>query len=386
MLTKLTSRVFHSLISKNFSKPSLHLVTRPKPSLPSADLYLPVVSFKASHLERPKFQGIVLKKKDIKMSSIKMNYSIQPIRGLYLQDALNILNSVGTKAAKIASDHLAQFYSKVIKNSNTKPDFIVREAWVGRKRGPKKIFYRGRGKVNFKESAVCHLNIRLEAVKLNDTFQLAMEGNAPKPFRERLRGELLVGQPSLEEMQKWSFVVSPKGRRYRRDQLRRLTLKLRDKIHLKYGLNLSKDIVGKELRKDLYKCFLPVEYPERAQALADEFYKRTTLSKQNNPVDRAIALADIDLPERTPVEVFTKESTGDPEMDKVKHYLKDFKPVPKPEENQESIERFTYYMERKSIRTFKNDEQIAEDLAERVANQTDSDVGEEVDGEEGQEE
>jgi len=90
---------------------------------------------------------INITQKGITYSSYKLNEALFPIRQKYLQDAIAILTKMNSKGAQIVLKKLKTFQESV-KDKKPKDcafyDYVIAEAFVGRKLDHKKIIYRGK--------------------------------------------------------------------------------------------------------------------------------------------------------------------------------------------------------------------------------------------------
>jgi hypothetical protein len=98
----------------------------------------------------------------------------------------------------------------------------VKECWVGRALGMRKMDIRARGKFGMIHLPKCSIRIVLEEKPLKDFYKMLMKGEAPPSVGAIFRKMLYQNEANFEQVKKVSYLTTSWGRYYRKTQFRRL--------------------------------------------------------------------------------------------------------------------------------------------------------------------
>ncbi|XP_071483892.1 large ribosomal subunit protein uL22m-like [Diadema antillarum] len=103
-------------------------------------------------------------RRDIKYSQRKMWYITTFIKGMMIDDALNQLEHVNKKGAKIAREVLLEAQEAAVKNHNVefKSNLHIADAFVGKGKYEHAIRYHAKGRASILDLVYCHLFIKLK--------------------------------------------------------------------------------------------------------------------------------------------------------------------------------------------------------------------------------
>lgn len=168
---------------------------------------------------------------------------------------------------KKGADYLYRLLTKMKDDGTEKgynPDlFYVAEAFVGKGIRSKKIDIKARGKFGVIRRPKSSLTIVMHEKPLEHMIKESLVGKTPPGIGEIFRKRLYETNANFQDVRKYSFMLTSKGRAYRREQFKRLIILtkkeyqkkgiyLKDKQIEKYLLEKQMQIIVKE-RKEIYE-------------------------------------------------------------------------------------------------------------------------------------
>lgn len=188
----------------------------------------------------------IARKFEIDYSSEKLMATAHGLKGAHVNQAIEAMNASQRKGGPIVSSVL-----RAAKKNGTVKGFdpermYVKEVFVGRKNGGKKLEIKGRGKMGVQTKPISSITVRLEERPLAHMIRDILQGNADPGIGHSMRKQLFQENADYEEIKKYSHLLTSKGRYYRRVQFRRLV----DKV---YKEKLS---AGQPVRKSKIEEYL----------------------------------------------------------------------------------------------------------------------------------
>lgn len=139
----------------------------------------PPVCFFPQTIEKAKPKTVLVRRLQIKYSSIKMNASAQMIRKRHIYDAVASVANGVKKGAKIVLQALENGKSIARRQGLAEERLYVKECIVGRALGQVKMDIRARGKFGMIHAPICSLRIVLEEKPMEDFFKMVISGKTP---------------------------------------------------------------------------------------------------------------------------------------------------------------------------------------------------------------
>lgn len=230
-------KIFSNLTFKPYDSPSIS--TPPKCSYPA---------FEDKGPEPVRFNDKIT---NLHYSSKRMNMCCIEIRGKHIGQAIEIAETMD----KRGGEWLLTLLKKLKETGTEKglnPDFFyVSEAYVGKSYRGKKIDIKARGKNGVIRPPKTSVTIILEEKPLENVIKDALTGNSPPHIGKIMRHRLYEKNADFDEVRKYSFMLTAKGRYYRRQQFHRLVL-LAQKDYQRRGVHLkTKQIMKYMLEKQM---------------------------------------------------------------------------------------------------------------------------------------
>jgi len=168
----------------------------------------------------------IARKFEIDYSSEKLMATAHGLRGCHINQAIEAMNASQRKGGPIVSSVLRA----AKKNGTVKgfdPDrMYVKEVFVGRKNGGKKLEIKGRGKMGVQTKPISSLTVRLEERPMEFMIRDVLSGEADPGIGHAMRQQLFQANADYEDIKKFSHFLTSKGRYYRRTQFKRLVEKI----------------------------------------------------------------------------------------------------------------------------------------------------------------
>jgi hypothetical protein len=130
-------------------------------------------------------------------------------------------------------------------------DYLIREAFVGRKKGHSIPNPRAKGKMDMVTRSLSRLFIRIDKVNAAKQFEEAVIGKADQSLAVQIRKQLFMNNASLKTLSQFSFITTSKGRSERKYQFTRVVRHLREKFYKEKGVKINLEIVREQLQKHL---------------------------------------------------------------------------------------------------------------------------------------
>lgn len=130
-------------------------------------------------------------------------------------------------------------------------DYLIKHAYVGRKRGQTLMTPRAKGRTFFVVRSISRLFIRIEKVEATKQFSEVAIGKADQSLALEIRKLLFTLNAPLKLLSQLSFITTSKGRYERRQQFPRLVRFLRDKYYKEKGVKINLEIISDQLKKYL---------------------------------------------------------------------------------------------------------------------------------------
>lgn len=299
-------RNIHKNFLKNFSsglgvdmnineeRPKLR-IRKPLENYEAINFDIPYVEFrKPLNNGVPQYKTILLKSRLMRHSCYKLNFFFKMIRGKYLQTALDISKTQPTKAASMFREFATKFLENNLDARRKKHthiekddrfvDYKILEAYVGKAQGHSLPNFRGKGKADTIIRSLCRLNLRLEKVYANKFYQEAAEGKTCLSHAHKMRQHLFSSNSTLKDLKKFSFITTSQGRYYRKQQLKRLIIHLRNKYNEEKGIKLSTSLIENYVKKNLGKRLFQVT-PQRMKIVEKKWNEINRLNLEKEKLD-----------------------------------------------------------------------------------------------------
>ncbi|CAI2377582.1 unnamed protein product [Moneuplotes crassus] len=196
----------------------------------------------------PEPEPVVMRDKMVNLpySSQRLNDCCKEIRGMHISEAFTTISKNKKKGASYLYDLLTRMRDDG-KEKGLNPDFFyVEEAYVGKGIRGKKLDIKARGKFGVIRRPKSSLNIILHEKPLEHIIREALKGQTPQGIGEIFRRRLYETNADFEELRKYSFMLTAKGRYYRRQQFRRL-VHMAQQEYQKKGIHIKAALIEKFL-------------------------------------------------------------------------------------------------------------------------------------------
>lgn len=165
------------------------------------------------------------------------------IKGMHLFDAMALLSSTPTKAAKYVLIALKMARNNAIHKGWEETRLYIESAITGRESRRVRLRYHGKGGTGRIKNDTCQLRIRLYQKSIEDMYKLMIIGKTPAMIAYHMRQSLVEGEAGLDDVRRLNGVLTAKGRQQRRLMFKRKVLiaYLENLVSLSFFLNFLKD-------------------------------------------------------------------------------------------------------------------------------------------------
>lgn len=174
-------------------------------------------------LVQPRIPKILIEGVRRKVPS-KLKKLIGPMKsiiGLHYYDALALMGSRNRKSMKYISRTLIQVKNHAINRGFDETRLYVVEALTGKHKRNFGVRYHGKGRAGRIKHDLCQLRIKLEEKTYEDLYKRMYAGKTPPMLAYALRQKLLENNAGYEEIRKYSWVLTGKGRQQHKLMLKR---------------------------------------------------------------------------------------------------------------------------------------------------------------------
>lgn len=160
------------------------------------------------------------------------------VRGKHIIEALQIAAKIDKKGGLYLKELLEKLKETGIAKGLNPDLFFVQRAFVGAGIRSKLIDIKARGKTGVIHRPKSSLVIVLEEKPIKRMIEDVLVGDTPACIGEIFRRRLFRTNSNFEDLRRYSFMTTSRGRHYRRTQFKRLIL-LTQKNYQKKGNNYS---------------------------------------------------------------------------------------------------------------------------------------------------
>lgn len=200
------------------------------------------------------------KTRNIPYSSKRLNECAKEVRGKHITDAISAAEKLDKKGGPVLLELLQKVKEAGVKQGLNPDMFYVKEAFVGKGFRSKMIDIKARGKMGIIQRPKSSLTVVMQEKPINHVVKDALMGNTPPGIGEVFRKRLLESNADFEDLRKYSFMITSKGRSYRRQQFKRLVelarrdyeqrgIHLREKQIVKYMLEKQMQMIIKDKKE-----------------------------------------------------------------------------------------------------------------------------------------
>jgi ribosomal protein L22 len=194
---------------------------------------------------------------------------------------------------QIESNELSNKIPKIDENSEEPEnmkyfDYLISEAFVGRKKGQSLPNPRAKGKMDMVTRSLSRLFIRIEKVNAAQQFEEAVIGKADQSLAVQIRKQLFMCNASIKTLSQFSFITTSKGRSERKYQFTRVVRHLREKFYKEKGVKINLEIIREELKKHLGKE-LSIYNPNNLKKILTTPVSETSDKEIQDRVDKLLA-------------------------------------------------------------------------------------------------
>ena len=175
--------------------------------------------------------------KNIPYSHYKLNECAKLIRGKHIIEALKIAANIDKKGGSYVKELLEKLKETGIQKGLNPDLFYVQKAFVGFGTRSKMIDIKARGKTGVIHRPKSSLVVILEERPIKKMIEEVLVGNTPPCIGEVFRRRLFKTNANFDDLRRYSFMTTSRGRYYRRIQFKRLIL-LTQKNYQKKGMSL----------------------------------------------------------------------------------------------------------------------------------------------------
>jgi len=211
--------------------------------------------------------------RNLPYSSQRLNDCCKEIRGKHISDAFTAMEKNDKKGA----DYVSQLLEKLMEDGKEKglnPDlFFVAEAFVGKGIRSKKIDIKAKGMMGIIRRPKSSLTIIMHEKPLEHMIKESMIGKTPPGIGSIFRKRLYESNADFQDLRRYSFMLSSRGRYYRRTQFNR-SVTLAQREYQRKGLRIP--------RKQIEKYMLE----KQMQIIVKERKDIQALNERNAVLDR----------------------------------------------------------------------------------------------------
>ena len=143
---------------------------------------------------------------------------------MHLYDAQKILNTVPTKAAKKLAVMVNAARKNGVQEGLEEKRLFVKSVICGKAYLHKKMEFKGRGRTGKIRVPKCSVKLVLEEKPLEEFYRMILQGKCPPGLAEYYKNLLVQSEADYEHLSRASFMLSAKGRYYRKQQFKRLVI------------------------------------------------------------------------------------------------------------------------------------------------------------------
>ena len=162
--------------------------------------------------------------KNIPYSHWKLNDWAKLVRGKHIIEALKIAEKIDKKGGPVLKELLLKVKELGIQKGYNPDLFYVQRAIVGRGVRSRVIHIKARGKTGVWTRPKSSLVVALEEKPIKKMIEDVLVGETPPWIGEIFRRRLFKSNANFEDLRRYSFMTTSRGRHYRRTQFKRLIL------------------------------------------------------------------------------------------------------------------------------------------------------------------
>ena len=239
---------------------------------------------KKSKFDKVDKKELTIKSKILDYSSRKLYPFCKLIVGKSIDEALKICEVTSSKGAYYAKNYLNKI--KTLTEHENKYQlkyfYIIRECYVGTKKGTRKPFPRAKGKADIRTQQKSRINFKITKVPAEEKLKEIALGEGVLSFSEAAKSKLFLENASLSDIKKNAFFLTSKGRNYRNAQFKRLIYYLRKRYFELNDIKLSRLFIAEEIKKNLGKNL--IQYMNNLPIEEKEFDELNSFEKGNNEI------------------------------------------------------------------------------------------------------
>lgn len=239
---------------------------------------------KKSKFDKEEKKTLTIKSKILDYSARKLAPFAKLLVGKSIDEALKICEVTTSKGAHYAKNYLTKL-KNLIEHENKyqlRYFYIIRECYVGTKRGTRMPFPRAKGKADIHTAQKSRLNFKVTKIPAEEKLKEIALGKGVLSFSEANKSKLFTENASLSDIKKNAFYLTAKGRNYRHQQFKRLIFYLRKRYYENHEIKLSKIFIAEEIKRNLGKNLL--QYMNNLPIDEKEFNELNNFEKGNHEI------------------------------------------------------------------------------------------------------
>jgi len=204
------------------------------------------LAFYPNEIEKVENPSAKCSRYNIRHSVHKLAMVASMIKGKHLYDAQQILNNTHKKASHVFLKVVNSARNNAVQQGMQEERLFIKEIICGKAIMQKKIDIKGRSKMGIILVPKCHVKLVIEEKPLEEYYELLLKGECPASISTMMRTMLVQSEAQFETVQKMNFMLTSKGRQYRKLQFKRLC-QFVEKEFRKVGHPVNKKIIERNI-------------------------------------------------------------------------------------------------------------------------------------------
>ncbi len=189
-----------------------------QPQTPLTRQELPLYSLVQARVPKILIEGV---RRKVPSKLKKLIPPMKSIIGHHYYDALALMGSKNRKSMKYITKTLIQVKNHAINRGFDETRLYVVAALTGKHKRSLGVRFHGKGRGGRIKHDLCQLRIKLEEKSYEDLYKIMYAGKTPPMLAYALRQKLLENNAGYEEIKKYSWVLTEKGRQQHKLMLKR---------------------------------------------------------------------------------------------------------------------------------------------------------------------